>query len=98
MKSFRNRSLIPSLTIVAVFALGAPVAALCTSLCPIDNHIINFFQEVNCGFFSHTFVQIGIGLFAAFALPLAGAFYRWRIVLIPPGFFLIPYRPPRLYL
>jgi hypothetical protein len=95
MNFSRNHCLIPLLAIVAIFAVGVPIMVVCASACPIDNHIINFFQNTNCGFFSHAFVQIAMGLFALFALPLAGIFLGMRIFSLPPGFILPPFRPPQ---
>ena len=76
-------------------AHGIPIIVVGSSLCPTDNHIMNFFQETNCGLSSHSFLQLGIGLFMLFSLPLAGIFRGARIVSIPPGFSLTPFRPPR---
>ena len=92
--SGKNYSL-PLLTIMGILAFGVPIIVMCSSLCPADNHIINFFQDTNCGSASHSFVQIGMGLFALFALPLAGIFVGMRIFSLPPGFMLPPFRPPQ---
>jgi hypothetical protein len=71
--------------------------AVCAPLCHSSHHGSDFSQGANCTFSSHSFVQIGAGLSALFMLPFMGLFLVFGVPYIPKGFFLFPYRPPRLH-
>ncbi len=70
---------------------------VCAPLCPNIHHGNEFSQDVNCSFASHSFVRIGGGLAALFMLSFMSLFLVFGISYIPQGFFLPPFRPPRLH-
>jgi hypothetical protein len=80
---------------MGVLAYGIPTVAVCSSHCIPTNPDLDFPKEVSCAFPYHSFVQIGIELSALFILSIAGFYLVENRLIIPNGFFLSLFKPPR---
>jgi hypothetical protein len=83
--------------LAGILALGIPLITVCLSLCPTVDAGSDFSRMTKCTFSSHSYVQIGIGHSTLFIISLMGLLLIMGTHILPEGFFLSPYRPPRLH-
>ena len=82
--------------IIGVLVSGIPVITLCSSYCVSNDLDLDSTGEGSCPFSYHSFVLIAIVLSALFILPLAGLFLVRDRQFIPPGVYLLLFKPPRV--
>ena len=84
------------LFVFMILGFGLFFNALCFQLCLSDQQVLDLIQYGNCPISSNSFAHAGNGLSGLFLLPLVGLFLLRTFLLVPEGFVLLPFRPPRL--
>jgi hypothetical protein len=85
-------------SLLLIVVLGLCVAfSLFGPQLTVDHHGIEFHQDGNCSFLSHSTVLVGGGLSAFATLPLIGLFLLISTTFSPQGFVLAPFKPPRFH-
>jgi hypothetical protein len=84
--------------LIGSMAFIVSLAVICAAICPTDSSGYQFPAGTDCAFTSHAFMLIGNGQSAFFILLLLGLFLAFNKSIISDGFFLAPFRPPRLHI
>ncbi len=98
MKTYFSKKkylIIKSVSIVIFCILAVAVFAPFCLLSHHDNHHEN---NQKCLFSAHSFTYVDNNLSLLLILPFLGIFFLISNIIIPEGFILSPYRPPRLHL
>jgi hypothetical protein len=90
-----NRKNLILFIILGLMAHGIPVMAICSSNCAAGNPDLYSTMDGSCTFLCHSFFQSAILLSVIFGLPVAGLFLVRDRQTLPPGVYLLLFKPPR---
>ncbi len=82
---------------MGMMAFGILFTPVCATMCSVTMNVAGDFNATSCNASSQIFGQSGIGSSVHFMLIPIGLLFFISFYVIPDGFILSPYRPPRFY-
>ena len=83
--------------VIGILASGIPAMTLCSTHCVASNAHLDVSDTAHCFGAFHGFVQVGVERSSLNLVPLVNFFHDTTEIVIPKGFLLSIFKPPRLF-
>ena len=83
--------------IIGTLTSGIPAITLCSSHCVASNAYLDVSDTAHCSGAFHGFVQLGVERPSLTVAPLVNFLHDTKEIVIPKGFLLSIFKPPKLF-